>query len=44
MMFAEEGLVFAAWHRHPAQARNGGRFRHWLDQWRAETGAVTLAL
>jgi carbamoyltransferase len=43
MMFAEEGPVFAAWHRHPAEAHNGGRFHNWLGEWRAETGAVTLA-
>jgi carbamoyltransferase len=44
MMFAEEGSVFAAWHRHAGVAHNGGRFRNWLGEWRAETGAVTLAL
>jgi carbamoyltransferase len=42
MMFAEEGPVFAAWHRHAAEGRNGGRFRHWLGEWRAETGALMM--
>jgi carbamoyltransferase len=44
MMFAEEGPVFAAWHRHAAEGRNGGRFRNWLGEWCAETSAVTFAL
>jgi carbamoyltransferase len=44
MMFAEEGPVFAAWHRHAAEGRNGGRFRNWLGEWSAETSAVTFAL
>ncbi len=43
MMFAEEGPVFAAWHRPAGEAHNGGRFRNWLGEWRAETGALTLA-
>jgi carbamoyltransferase len=42
MMFAEEGAVFAAWHSHAAEGRNGGRFRKWLGEWRAETGAVAF--
>jgi carbamoyltransferase len=44
MMFAEEGPVFAAWHSHAAEGRNGGRFRNWLGEWRAETSAATFAL
>jgi carbamoyltransferase len=40
MMFAEEGAVFAAWHNHAAEGRNEGRFRKWLGEWRAETGAA----
>jgi hypothetical protein len=36
--------VFAAWHRHAAEGRNGGRFRNWLGEWSAETSAVTFAL
>lgn len=44
MMFAEEGAVFALWHSQAADARNERRFSNWLGEWRAETGAVTLAL
>ena len=44
MMFADEGPVFAAWHSHAAEGRNGGRFRNWLGEWCAETSAVTFAL
>ena len=36
MMFAEEGPVFAAWHAGPDGVRGEGRFRRWLDEWRAE--------
>jgi carbamoyltransferase len=43
MMFAEEGMVFATWHGVPAQAREGGRFRRWLGEWRTATGAGILA-
>jgi carbamoyltransferase len=39
IMLAEEGPAFAAWHRESAQARDGERFRRWLGEWRAETGA-----
>jgi carbamoyltransferase len=44
IMFAEEGAVFAVWHSQAADARNEERFKKWLRDWRAETGAVTLAL
>ncbi len=44
MMFAEQGPVFAAWHRSAEQTKGGGRFRGWLDEWRAETGAGPCAL
>ncbi|HWZ73730.1 MAG TPA: hypothetical protein VN326_19915, partial [Casimicrobiaceae bacterium] len=44
MMFAEEGPAFAAWHSRHTEARNGGRFRNWLGEWRAETGAVTARI
>jgi carbamoyltransferase len=40
IMIAEGGSVFAAWHRDSAQARDGGRFRRWLAEWHAETGAL----
>ena len=40
MMFAEEGPVFAALH---GGTRDAGRFRKWLDEWRAETGAGIFA-
>ena len=39
IMIAEEGGVFAAWHRDSAQVRDGGRFLRWLAEWRAEVGA-----
>ena len=40
MMFAEEGPVFAALH---GGTRDAGRFRKWLGEWRAETGAGIFA-
>ncbi|HEX8013247.1 MAG TPA: carbamoyltransferase C-terminal domain-containing protein [Casimicrobiaceae bacterium] len=40
IMIAEEGSVFAAWHRNSTHASEGGRFRRWLAEWRAETGAL----
>jgi carbamoyltransferase len=43
LMFAEEGGVFAAWHGTSAESRGEGRFRKWLDEWRIETCAATLA-
>ena len=43
MVVAEEGTVFAAWHSKVAEARDGGRFRHWLAEWRAESGVASLA-
>jgi carbamoyltransferase len=36
-LFAEEGPVFAAWHR---RAGDDGRFEKWLVAWRSETGAA----
>ena len=36
IMIAEEGSVFAAWHRGSAQVRDGGRFLRWLAEWRAD--------
>ena len=43
LMFAEGGTVFAAWRGGEQQRlEGGGRFRDWLAQWQAETGA-TLA-
>ena len=41
LMFADNGAAFAAWHREAA-GRDGERFRHWLDEWRAETGLLSL--
>ena len=40
LMFAEEGPAFAAWHRDAAPGSDGGRFRRWLGEWRAETGVL----
>ncbi len=42
IMIAEEGSVFAAWHRDSAQVRDGGRFLRWLAEWRAEVGASSV--
>ncbi len=42
IMIAEEGTVFAAWHRDSAQVRDGGRFLRWLAEWRAEVGASSV--
>ncbi len=39
MMFAEEGPVFAIWHRRAEQTSAGGRFHSWFEEWRAEVGA-----
>ena len=43
MMFADEGPVFAAWHGAASQEGDRERFRRWLGEWRAETGAGILA-
>jgi carbamoyltransferase len=42
IMIAEEGGVFAAWHRDSAEVPEGGRFLRWLAEWRADQG-VTVA-
>jgi len=34
LMIADNGAAFAAWHSDSA-GRDGGRFRRWLDEWRA---------
>jgi carbamoyltransferase len=34
LMIADNGAAFAAWHSESAE-RDGGRFRRWLDEWRA---------
>lgn len=39
LMFAEEGAVFAAWHREAGQTTRKTRFRGWLREWRAENAA-----
>jgi carbamoyltransferase len=44
LMFADEGPVIAAWTRAAEQAGEGGRFKAWLAQWRAETGAAVPEL
>lgn len=44
LMFSEEGPVYAAWHGGGAEAeKGGGRFRHWLREWQAETGGLADA-
>jgi carbamoyltransferase len=41
LIFAEEGSVFAAWHGGATEAgASGERFRKWLAEWQAETGAT----
>jgi carbamoyltransferase len=41
LIFAEEGSVYAAWHAGATEAgANGERFRTWLAEWQAETGAA----
>jgi carbamoyltransferase len=42
IMIAEEGSVFAAWHRDSAQVRDGGRFLRWLAEWRADVSASSV--
>jgi carbamoyltransferase len=44
LMFAEEGPVFAAWHRDAAEGREKARFRRWLEEWQAETRETAAAL
>jgi carbamoyltransferase len=39
LMFAEDGAVFAAWHGREEARAEGARFRGWLAEWQAETGA-----
>jgi len=40
LMFAEDGAVFAAWHREAAATIGKTRFRGWLREWRAESAAT----
>jgi len=44
MMFAEEGPVFAIWHRRAEQTSAGGRFQSWFEEWRAEVGACAPSI
>jgi carbamoyltransferase len=39
LMFAEDGAAFAAWHGREEARAEGARFRGWLAEWQAETGA-----
>jgi carbamoyltransferase len=43
LMFAEDGAVFALWHRDSARGAGTKRFRGWLEEWRAESTAGALA-
>ena len=40
LMFAEDGAVFAAWHRKAVETTVKNRFRGWLREWRAEYAAA----
>src|SRR5580704_12296917 len=44
LMFADEGPVFAAWHRTAAGGHEEARFRSWLQEWRAESRVGAAAL
>jgi carbamoyltransferase len=44
LLFAEEGPVFAAWHRDVTGVREKARFRRWLEEWQAETRETAAAL
>ena len=44
LLFAEEGPVFAAWHRDVTGVRERARFRRWLEEWQAETRETAGAL
>ena len=39
LMFADDGAVFAAWHGPSDGRAESTRFRAWLAEWQAETGA-----
>jgi hypothetical protein len=43
-MFADEGPVFAAWHRDPTGGNGQARFRAWFEEWQAEARAGAAAL
>jgi len=42
LMFADDGTVFALWHRDDSQMAERARFRHWLGEWRAESSALAV--
>ncbi len=42
LMFADDGTVFAVWHRKAADTAMKNRFRGWLQEWRAECAAADL--
>lgn len=44
LLFADEGAVFAAWHRDPASGCEKARFRYWVEAWRAEKKETATAL